>query len=283
MKILVFGKTGQVGTELARAADVVTIGRDEAPLEKAGAAAEAIEDHAPDAIINAAAYTAVDRAEEEFALACRVNGDAPGEMAKAAVARGIPLVHISTDYVFNGTGTAPWSPAHSVSPVNAYGRSKLAGEEAVRAVGGPHAILRTAWVFSAHGQNFVKTMLTLSQTRDALQIVDDQIGGPTPADSIAAACLTIAPALANDPGLSGTYHFSGAPETSWKAFAEAIFQKAERRVTVGGIDTASYPRPAPRPLNSRLDCSATETAFGIARPDWRDGLDRVLAELGATA
>ena len=283
MRILVFGRTGQVATELARAADVVALGRDVAPLDKAGAVARAIEDHAPEAIVNAAAYTAVDRAEEEFDLACRVNGAAPGEMARAAAARGIPLVHISTDYVFDGTGTAPWSPADEVSPVNAYGRSKLAGEEAVRAAGGPHAILRTAWVFSAHGQNFVKTMLALSQTRDALQIVDDQIGGPTPADAIAAACLTIATALADDPGPSGTYHFSGAPETSWKGFAEAIFEKAGRRVTVGGIATANYPRPAPRPLNSRLDCSATGAAFGIARPDWREGLDRVLAELGETA
>lgn len=282
MKILVFGKTGQVATELARAAEVVALGRDVAPLDQAGAAARAIEDHAPDAIINAAAYTAVDRAEEEFGLACRVNGDAPGEMARAAAARGVPLVHISTDYVFGGTGTAPWSPAHPVSPVNAYGRSKLAGEEAVRAAGGPHAILRTAWVFSAHGQNFVKTMLALSQTRDALQIVDDQFGGPTPADAIAAACLTIATALAEDPGLGGTYHFSGTPETSWKGFAEAIFDKAGRRVAVSGIATANYPRPAPRPLNSRLDCSATEAAFGLARPDWRNGLDRVLAALGAT-
>ena len=283
MKILVFGRTGQVATELARAADVVALGRDVAPLDRAGSVARAIEDHAPDAIINAAAYTAVDRAEEEFDLASRINGAAPGEMARAAAARGVPLVHISTDYVFDGTDAAPWSPTGGASPVNAYGRTKLAGEEAIRAAGGPHAILRTAWVFSAHGQNFVKTMLALSQTREALQIVDDQIGGPTPADAIAAACLTIATALANEPGLSGTYHFSGAPEISWKGFAEAIFEKAGRRVTVGSIDTASYPRPAPRPLNSRLDCSATEAAFGIARPDWRAGLDRVLAELGEIA
>ncbi len=153
----------------------------------------------------------------------------------------------------------------------------------MRAAGGTHAILRTSWVFSAHGTNFVKTMLRLSETRDSLTIVGDQIGGPTPASDIAAACLRIAGALADDPGKTGTYHFSGAPETSWAGFAREIFAQAGRDVAVTEIPTADYPTPARRPLNSRLDCAATEAAFGLARPDWRAGLARVLAELKENA
>lgn len=284
MTILVFGKTGQVATELARLSpDAIFLGRDEADLSDPGACAAAIAEAAPSAVINAAAWTAVDRAEAEEEAAAIVNGDAPGAMARACAGSGIPFVHISTDYVFGGQGTHAWSPGDATGPLGAYGRTKLAGEAAVRAAGGTHAILRTSWVFSAHGANFVKTMLRLSETRDALKVVDDQIGGPTPADAIAAACLTIAGRLAQDPGPSGTYHFGGAPEVSWKDFACEIFARAGRQVTVTGIPTADYPTPAVRPLNSRLDCSATEAAFGIPRPDWREGLDRVLADLGATS
>lgn len=282
MKILVFGRTGQVAREIAAAADVVSLGREAAPLDVPGAVTRAIRDHAPDAIVNAAAYTAVDKAEEETDLAMRINGDAPGEMARAAAERSIPFVHISTDYVFDGTGTRAWAPGDAVSPVNAYGRTKRAGEEAIAAAGGCSAILRTAWVFSAHGQNFVKTMLALSETRDELRIVDDQIGGPTPAADIAAACLTMARALRDAPEKAGIYHFSGAPETSWRDFAQVIFEMSGARMKVDGIPTADYPRPAPRPLNSRMDCESLGAAFGIARPDWRAGLGRVLETLKAT-
>jgi len=284
MKLLIFGKTGQVARELAaRAPGAVFLGRADADLSDPAACAAAIAHHAPQAVINAAAYTAVDRAEADEATAAIVNGTSPGAMARAAAAMGAPLVHISTDYVFPGGGSAAWAPGDATGPLGVYGRTKLAGEEAVCAAGGVHAILRTSWVFSAHGANFVKTMLRLSETRDALNVVDDQIGGPTPAGDIAAACLTIAAALIGDPHKSGTYHFSGAPDVSWKGFACETFARAGRDVAVTGIATADYPTPAARPLNSRLDCRTTTEAFGIARPDWRDGLDAVLDALGARA
>jgi dTDP-4-dehydrorhamnose reductase len=279
MDILVFGQTGQVATELRAQARVTALGRDAADLGNPDACAAAIRAHRPDAVINAAAYTAVDRAEDEEALATVINGEAPGAMARACAALGIPFVHISTDYVFSGTGDRPWTPADPVGPIGAYGRSKLAGEQAIREAGGQWAVLRTSWVFSAHGTNFVKTMLRLAQTRDALNVVEDQIGGPTPADAIAAACLTMAREMAADRDKGGVHHFSGAPDTSWKGFAEAIFERAGKSVAVTGIPTSAYPTPAQRPLNSRMDCTDLERDFGIGRPDWRAGLDRVLAAL----
>ncbi|MDC3363315.1 dTDP-4-dehydrorhamnose reductase [Planktomarina temperata] len=282
MMILVFGKTGQVATELQRLGDVVALGRDQADLSDPAACADAIRTHAPRAVINAAAYTAVDRAEEEEALATTINGDAPTAMARACADLGIPLIHISTDYVFAGTGDAPWQPDDPTAPQNAYGRSKLAGEIGIRNSGAVHAILRTSWVVSAHGANFVKTMLRLSDTRDVLTVVVDQIGGPTPARDIAAACLQIAEQLIADPSKSGTYHFSGAPDVSWADFAQAIFEQADRVVTVTPIPTTNYPTPAKRPLNSRMDCGAMQRTFGIERPNWRNGLNMILQELEDT-
>jgi len=284
MRLLVVGRTGQVATELASLAPAaVFLARAEADLSQPAAAADAVaqalDATGADAVVNAAAYTAVDRAEEEEALAAAVNGAAPSAIAAVCARRRRPFVHISTDYVFDGSGDAPHAPDAGVAPLGAYGRTKLAGEEGVRAAGGPHAILRTSWVFSPHGANFVKTMLRLSETRDALSIVADQVGGPTPARAIAGACLTIAECLAADPALSGTYHFSGAPDVSWAEFARAIFAEAGRHVRVTDIPTSGYPTPAPRPLNSRLDCAATEAAFGLSRPDWRAGLRATLAAL----
>jgi len=277
--ILVFGKTGQVATELQRLGNVVALGRDQSDLANPAACADAIRTHAPRAVINAAAYTAVDRAEEEGALATIINGDAPTAMAQACVELGIPLIHISTDYVFAGMGDAPWHPNDPTAPQNAYGRSKLAGEIGIRNSGAVHAILRTSWVVSAHGANFVKTMLRLSDTRDALTVVADQIGGPTPARDIAAACLRMAEQLIADPSKSGTYHYSGAPDVSWADFATQIFEQAGKAVAVTPISTTDYPTPAKRPLNSRMECGAMERAFGIQRPDWRDGLNTILQEL----
>ncbi|MDB9810495.1 dTDP-4-dehydrorhamnose reductase, partial [Planktomarina temperata] len=213
--ILVFGKTGQVANELQRLSGVTALGREDVDLSDPAACAVAIREHAPKAVINAAAYTAVDRAEEEEHLATVINGDAPAAMAKACAELGIPLVHISTDYVFNGTGNTPYRPDDATEPQNAYGRSKLAGEQGIRNSRAVYAILRTSWVVSAHGTNFVKTMLRLSETRDALNVVSDQIGGPTPARDIAAACLQIANQLIQDTTKSGIYHFSGAPDVSW--------------------------------------------------------------------
>ena len=280
--LLIFGRTGQVARELQQLAPVLALGRDAADLAQPGACAAAIHAHRPRAVINAAAYTAVDRAEEEKDLATIINGAAPAEMALACAALNIPLVHISTDYVFPGTGHHPWAPGDMALPANAYGRSKWAGEEGIRASGCTHAILRTSWVFSAHGANFVKTMLRLSDTRDQISVVDDQIGGPTPARAIAAACLAIADQLQTDPGKSGTYHFSGAPDVSWCDFARAIFRLTGRPTRVHAILSSAYPTPAVRPLNSRLTCGATETAFAIRRPDWQAGLRDCLKDLEAS-
>ncbi len=278
--LLVFGRTGQVARELQHLAPVLALGRDVADLAQPGACAAAIQAHRPRAVINAAAYTAVDRAEGEADLATAINGAAPAEMALACAALNIPLVHISTDYVFAGTGHHPWAPSDMAQPANAYGRSKWAGEQGIRASGCTHAILRTSWVFSAHGTNFVKTMLRLSDTRDQISVVDDQIGGPTPARAIAAACLAIAGQLQEAPEKTGTYHFSGAPDVSWCAFARAIFAQAARPTRVQAISTSAYPTPAARPLNSRLECNTTTSVFGLARPDWHAGLKECLTNLG---
>ena len=277
--ILVFGKTGQVASELKRLDNVVVLGRDQANLSDPRACTNAILTHAPKAVINAAAYTAVDRAEEEKALATAINGDAPTAMAKACEKLDIPLIHISTDYVFEGTGETPWTPTDATAPQNVYGLSKLAGENGIRASGATHAILRTSWVVSAHGSNFIKTMLRLSEARDALTVVADQIGGPTPARDIAAACLQISDQLAQNPNKSGIYHFSGFPDVSWAEFAAEIFDQVGRSTKIIPIPTMDYPTPAVRPLNSRLDCGTTEHVFGIARPDWRIGLNKILKEL----
>lgn len=277
--ILVFGKTGQLATELQRLGDVVALGSDQADLSDPAVCADIIRTHAPKAVINAAAYTAVDRAEGEEALATIINGEAPTAMAMACVELGIPLIHISTDYVFEGNGDTPWQPNDPTVPQNAYGRSKLAGEIGIRNSGAVHAILRTSWVFSAHRSNFVKTMLGLLETRETLTVVADQIGGPTPAHNIAAVCVQITEQLIADPSKSGTYHYSGAPDVSWADFAIEIFEQAGKAVSITPIQTSDYPTPAKRPLNSRMDCSATERAFGIPRPNWRDGLNTILQDL----
>ncbi len=284
MTILVFGQTGQVATELYRLEPgAIFLGRDRADLANPEACAAVIREIHPDAVINAAAWTAVDKAESEEEAATVVNGTAPAAMALAAAQIGVPFVQISTDYVFEGAGETAFQPGDPVSPLGAYGRSKLAGEQGVIAAGGIHAILRTSWVFSAHGANFVKTMLRLSETRDTLTVVADQIGGPTPARAIAEACLAIARQLCADPSKSGTYHFSGAPDVSWASFAQEIFAQTGRAVTVQGIPTEAYPTPAKRPANSRLDCRATKTVFGIDRPDWTAELADILTQLGVTA
>ncbi len=223
-------------------------------------------------VINAAAWTAVDRAETEEAAALVVNAEAPGAMARECAARGIVFLHVSTDYVFDGSGARAWAPGDATGPLGAYGRTKLAGEQAVRAAGGVHGILRTSWVFSADGANFVKTMLRLGASRQALNVVGDQIGGPTPAANIAAALLRMAEVLGARPEAAGTYHLSGAPDVSWADFAREIFAQAGLAVAVTDIPTSAYPTPATRPGNSRLDCTTLAEVFGIARPDWRAGL-----------
>jgi dTDP-4-dehydrorhamnose reductase len=283
VKVLVFGKTGQVARALAVAGPahgitVQTLNRTQSDLSDPAACAAAIMATDADAVINAAAWTAVDAAEVQEDAAQIINADSPGAMAQACVTRGLPFVHISTDYVFDGTPGTPWTPAAPTGPLGAYGRTKLAGERAVLDAGGTAVVLRTAWVFDGQGKNFVTTMLRLSETRDALNVVADQTGGPTPADAIADACLTIAQKLLDGTGQGGIHHFSGTPDVSWADFARAIFATAGRVVTVTDITTADYPTAAARPANSRLDCSSLTDSFGIARPDWQAALDRIITE-----
>ncbi|MEO0370034.1 MAG: dTDP-4-dehydrorhamnose reductase [Pseudomonadota bacterium] len=281
MMILVFGTTGQVARSLADLQgdrEIIFLGRNVVDLTAPEICAELILSKRPSVVLNAAAYTAVDLAEEEETLARTVNAVAPGTMAAACTDLGVPFCHVSTDYVFSGSGVNPYKTHDTTDPQNAYGRTKLAGEDAVRAAGGQYAILRTSWVFSEYGGNFVKTMLRLSETRNALNVVDDQIGGPTPARGIAEALLTVADAL-RDGQTGGTYHYTGTPDVSWAAFARGIFDRAGRDITVTGIPTTDYPTPARRPLNSRLDCSAILADFGIKQPSWQAELDRILKDL----
>ena len=282
-QVLVFGATGQVATELSRISNVECLGRAEANLENPTACSDAIKRYSPRAVINAAAYTAVDKAESEEAVAEVINALAVKAMAEACEELSIPLVHISTDYVFEGSGLDAFMSSDETSPQNAYGRTKLLGENFVKNSGCVFAIVRTSWVFSAHGNNFVKTMLRLGQSRGHLSVVNDQVGGPTSARAIANACLEIATQLRVSPSKSGVYHYSGAPDVSWAEFAEQIFERASLNVNVTGIPTAEYPTPAARPLNSRLDCTDTYRVFGVEQPDWRAELDSVLTDLGVAS
>ncbi len=285
-RLLVFGRTGQVARELARLTpeagfEARYLGRDEADLTDPEACARAIRNSGADAVINAAAHTAVDRAESEPELAQLINALAPAAMAQATAALGVPFVHISTDYVFDGSGEQPRTESDPTGPLGVYGRTKLEGERAIAEAGGQWAVLRTSWVFSAHGANFVKTMLRLGAGRDELRVVADQHGGPTPAADIASACLTMTQAMLKDPARGGIYHFSGAPDTTWAGFARDIMAQAGLACRITDIASSDYPTPARRPMNSRLDCAAIQRDFGVARPDWRAGLAQVLLELNS--
>ncbi|WP_282170643.1 dTDP-4-dehydrorhamnose reductase [Ruegeria atlantica] len=284
MKVLVFGQTGQVGQELQRCAgdiELEVIGRDIADFSGPNASAECVRTTDADAVINAVAFTAVDGAEEQEASARIVNAVTPGAIAAAAAERGLPFVHISTDYVFDGSGDTPFLPDSPTGPLGAYGRTKLEGEELVRAAEGVHLILRTSWIFSAHGQNFVKTMLRLGAERDEISVVADQVGGPTAARDIAKSCLSSIDQLIRYPEKSGTYHLSGGPDVSWADFAREIFRLSGTQCQVTEIPSSAFPTPAKRPLNSRLDNSSFENTFNVQRPNWQKGLEDTLVELEA--
>lgn len=288
LRLLVIGRTGQVAVELQRLAGpdlaIEALGRDRADLSDPAACAAAVAAAKADAVINAAAWTAVDRAEVDEAAAHVVNAEAPGAMARACAARGLPFLHLSTDYVFDGSGGRPWREDDVVAPLNAYGRSKLAGERAVAAAGGPHIVLRTSLVFAGHGTNFVATMLRLGAAQRRLTVVDDQIGGPTPATAVAKALVAVARAFVEGRGVSGVFHFTGAPDVSWRRFAEAVFEAAgDPRPEVAPISTADWPTPAARPLNARLDCAKFARRYGIGRPDWRAALAPAVAALRGEA
>jgi len=286
MRILVAGASGQLARALLDAAEgrheVTALGRPTLDLKDAASVARAVNATNPEAIINAGAYTAVDKAETDEAEATAVNvGSA--SLAREAARRDIPFLHVSTDYVFDGKLDRPYRESDPVGPVGAYGRSKLAAEEAV-AEADPRALtLRTAWVYHHDGANFVRTMLRLAETRDELNVVADQIGCPTYAADLAEALLELARQRVADgqkqPG--GVYHLAGSGETSWHNFAQAIFAGAARRgfkvpVRVNAIPTSGYPTPAVRPANSRLDCSLIEKTYGVRLPTWPDALERCL-------
>lgn len=290
MKILVLGTSGQVGSETMRAAwpaDTVLAGlaRPGIDLAVPGTIEAAMRDHAPDLVVNATAYTAVDKAESEREAAFAVNRDGPARLAALCAERGAALIHISTDYVFDGSKPTPYLEDDPVCPISVYGASKEAGEAGVRAAGPRHVILRTSWVYAAHGANFVKTMLRLGRERDELGVVADQTGAPTSAADIAAAIVTISKQIAGsgDAMAWGTYNFTGAGATTWHGFADRIFQRLEqaegRRPRLRPIATSDYPTPARRPANSRLDCARIRNALGVATPAWEDSLDRVLDSL----
>lgn len=291
MRALVFGSTGQVARELRRATaglgiEASFLDRAAADLADPDACAAAVRAASADVVLNAAAYTAVDRAEDEPELAMRINAEAPGAIAAACDAKGVPFLHVSTDYVFDGAPGPAWREGDATGPLGAYGRSKLAGEQAVVAACPDHVVLRTAWVFSAHGSNFVKTMLKFGKERPELRVVGDQEGCPTAASDIAGALWTIAEDWGRGRGRAGIFHYAGTPATTWAGFAEAIFARTSwaSKPAVTVIATADWPTKAVRPANSVLDCSAIAAAYGIATPDWRHALDEVLEELGeATA
>jgi len=289
MRALVFGESGQIARELARVAaergiEARFLARADADLADPEACARAVRAADVEIVLNAAAWTEVDRAEDEPALAETVNAAAPGAMAAAAAARGVPILHISTDYVFEGEPGRPWREDDHTHPLNVYGATKLAGERLVAAQNPDHAILRTAWVFSAHGRNFVRTMLAVGRGREAMRVVDDQCGGPTWAGDIATALWTIAEAWAAGEGRAGVFHYAGAPAVSWAGFATAIFARSgwSTPPEVVPIASSEWPTRAARPKNSVLDCAAIAEAYGIAQPDWRPALARVIAEIGET-
>ena len=289
MNILLTGKNGQVGWELQRTLQPVgkVAAFSHAGLDLADAAAirSKLDEVRPDVIVNAAAYTAVDKAESEPELAHEVNAVAPALLAQEAARRGALLIHYSTDYVYDGAKAAPYVESDKTNPLGAYGRSKLAGEEGIRASGCDHLIFRTSWVYAARGANFLRTILRLAAEREELRIVMDQIGAPTWARLIAeATALALRQALAerrHGRFESGLFHLACAGETSWHGFASAIVASRSglRVKTVTPITTADYPLPAPRPANSRLDTSAFRARFGLALPDWRDCLPLCLEEL----
>jgi len=293
--ILLLGANGQLGRELQRAlaplGTIVATTRsgvlpdgsacEVADFDQPGSLTALLDRLRPSVVVNAAAYTAVDRAEEDRDAAFRANAEAPGVLAQWCAQAGVPLVHYSTDYVFDGQATRPYREDDATAPLGVYGASKLAGEDAIRAAGGRHLIFRTAWVYASHSANFLRTMLRVGADRDVLRVVADQVGTPTPAALIADVTVQ---ALQHGGGLSGTWHLTATGETSWHGFAEAIFTEAvaagvlARAPTVEAITTAEYPTPARRPAYSHLDVAKLEKDFGVTLPRWQDGLKQVIAD-----
>ena len=298
MKILLFGRNGQVGWELQRSlsvlGEVVALDHDAAhnPDQLCGdftdlaGLAETVRRVQPDVIVNAAAHTAVDKAESDPEVARQINALAPAALAQAAIKSRAWLVHFSTDYVFDGSGSQPWRETDATGPLSVYGQTKLEGEQAV-ALCAKHLIFRTSWVYAARGGNFAKTMLRLAGERDTLSVINDQIGAPTSAELLAdVTAHAIRAALAN-PSLAGLYHCAAGGETSWHGYAQFVLTQAQALghalkagpAQVSATTTASYPTPAQRPLNSRLNTTRLQTAFGLTLPPWQQGVARMLTEI----
>lgn len=286
MKILLIGRHGQVAQALQRSlaplGDLCVLGSEQLDLQDVAAIRREVRALRPALIVNAAAHTAVDLAQSEPEQAFAINATAPGVLAEEAAALGAPLIHYSTDYVFDGSKPVPYLESDAPNPLGVYGQSKLAGERAIQTVGGQHLILRTSWVYSTQGRNFLLTMQKLLAERDELKVVNDQIGAPTWAASIAEATAALVRRWqAGAPGAWGLYHFSAGGETSWFGFAEAIAahlaEQNRLRARLLPIPSSDYPTPAPRPLNSRLDCSRLQREWGVALPGWRDALGQCLA------
>lgn len=296
MKVLLLGKNGQVGWELQRslatlgevvALDFDTPGEWRADFSQPEALAPMLRAIRPDVVVNAAAHTAVDKAESEPELARTINATAPGVLAREAAALGAWLVHYSTDYVFDGGGSAPRPEDAPTGPLSVYGRTKLEGEQAIRAAGGRHLILRTSWVYAARGGNFAKTMLRLAAERETLNVIDDQVGAPTGADLLADVTAHALRRVRAEPALGGTYHCAAGGETSWHGYARFAIEWARAagvpiRVApdaIRPIPTSAYPTPAQRPLNSRLDTGKIRRAFDLVLPPWQQGVERLLTEV----
>jgi dTDP-4-dehydrorhamnose reductase len=294
MKILLFGKNGQLGWELQRSlaplGELVALGsRDEAlwsDFSQPGRLAETVQQVAPDVIVNAAAYTAVDKAEAEVEQARLVNATAPGVLAEAAQARGALLIHYSTDYVFDGSGSAPWREIDAMSPLNVYGTTKLEGERLVARYD-RHLIFRTSWVYAARGGNFAKTMLRMAKERDRLTVIDDQFGAPTGADLLADLTAHAIRATLAQPSKAGLYHAAAAGETTWNGYARFVLEQAglagvalkASPQRVEPVPTSAFPTPARRPHNSRLETAKLRDTFGLAMPHWQAGVARMVREI----
>jgi dTDP-4-dehydrorhamnose reductase len=295
MKILLLGKNGQVGWELQRSLAPLgeLIALDARSQNHCGdladliGLAKTVREVAPDVIVNAAAYTAVDKAESEPELAQAVNAKALAVLAQAAKASGAWLVHYSTDYVFDGSGDAPWLESDVARPLSAYGASKLAGEQAVIEAGCKHLIFRTSWAYAARGRNFAKTMLQLAQQQDQLKVINDQVGAPTGADLLADVSAHALRAAVQNPQLSGLYHLVAAGETTWHAYATYVIEQARQagvaikvaQSAIQAVPSSAFPTPAQRPLNSRLNTSKLQHAFGLSLPHWQIGVKRMLTEV----
>ncbi|WP_153162073.1 dTDP-4-dehydrorhamnose reductase [Zoogloea sp. 1C4] len=296
MKILLLGKNGQVGWELQRSlaplGEVIALDHDGAPglsgdFAQPESLAATVRDVAPDLIVNAAAHTAVDKAESEPELARAINALAPGVLAREAAALGALLVHYSTDYVFDGSGDAPWTEDAPTGPLSVYGATKLEGEQLIRDSGCRHLIFRTSWVYAARGGNFAKTMLKLAADRDALTIIDDQHGAPTGAELLADVTAQAARMTLVSPELAGTYHLAAGGETTWHGYAHHVIEFARTRGVaikvardaIRPVPTSAFPTPAKRPANSRLDTRKLQQAFGLVLPAWQSGVERMLTEI----